>query len=363
MTKLSSPPWPPSLPTRPKGLRAVVRQRADGSTAHDWYCRQTGKKLPQPEDPGFLAALAAARAEKPGPKEGTLGAALQEWRRSPDYIGYSIKTKANRNRYLLHLADIEDTTLAKLTRARIMALRDGLAITSGPAAANYLVSSVSTVLGWCVDRGIADQNPAARIKPLKGGHLLAWTEAEAQFAMAKFKEAARRLIVLAYHTGQRRGDLIKLPWSAYDGTRLKLVQQKTKAALVIPAHPALRKELDAWKLEAAGPLILYNASGAAWRDSYASWAVQREAVRLGMRDGLNVHGLRKLAATRLAEAGCSAHEIAAITGHRTLSMVSLYTASASQERLAEAAVKRLSQGLSQNGTDGRKVIKIRRKAG
>ena len=31
---------------------------------------------------------------------------------------------------------------------------------------------------------------------------------------------------------------------------------------------------------------------------------------------LGIHGLRKLAATRLADAGCSTHEIAAITGHR-----------------------------------------------
>jgi integrase len=57
--------------------------------------------------------------------------------------------------------------------------------------------------------------------------------------------------------------------------------------------------------------------------------------------GLNVHGLRKLAAATLAECGCSANEIAAITGHDTLGMVTLYTASAEQERLAESAVRRL----------------------
>jgi integrase len=58
---------------------------------------------------------------------------------------------------------------------------------------------------------------------------------------------------------------------------------------------------------------------------------------------LNVHGLRKLAAASLAECGCSANEIAAITGHDKLAMVELYTASAEQERLAEAAVRRLEK--------------------
>jgi integrase len=38
-----------------------------------------------------------------------------------------------------------------------------------------------------------------------------------------------------------------------------------------------------------------------------------------------MHGLRKAAARPLAEAGCTTHEIAAITGHKTLSEVERYT--------------------------------------
>ena len=66
-------------------------------------------------------------------------------------------------------------------------------------------------------------------------------------------------------------------------------------------------------------------------------------ARIGLPADLNVHGLRKLAATELADAGCSMHEIAAITGHHSLSMVQLYTRSADQERLASAAIIRLSE--------------------
>jgi len=53
------------------------------------------------------------------------------------------------------------------------------------------------------------------------------------------------------------------------------------------------------------------------------------------------HGLRKAAARRLAEAGCSSKEIAAITGHKSLKEVERYTHAADQERLAVAAVRRL----------------------
>jgi integrase len=66
-------------------------------------------------------------------------------------------------------------------------------------------------------------------------------------------------------------------------------------------------------------------------------------VRIGLSNDMNVHGLRKLAAAELANAGCSVHEIAAITGHQSLSMIQLYTKSADQERLASAAIVRLSE--------------------
>jgi integrase len=50
------------------------------------------------------------------------------------------------------------------------------------------------------------------------------------------------------------------------------------------------------------------------------------------------HGLRKLAATRLADLGCSEREIMAITGHKSVSEVSRYTKAAEQSRLAEQAM-------------------------
>jgi len=52
---------------------------------------------------------------------------------------------------------------------------------------------------------------------------------------------------------------------------------------------------------------------------------------------VSAHGLRKAAARHLAEAGCTAHEIMAITGHKTLAEVQWYAASASGETLADAA--------------------------
>jgi integrase len=50
------------------------------------------------------------------------------------------------------------------------------------------------------------------------------------------------------------------------------------------------------------------------------------------------HGLRKAAATRLANAGCTAEQIKARTGHKSLAEVGRYTKAADQERLARQAL-------------------------
>jgi integrase len=58
------------------------------------------------------------------------------------------------------------------------------------------------------------------------------------------------------------------------------------------------------------------------------------------------HRLRKAALTRLADAGCTVHELAAISGHKTLSEVQRYTNAADQARLAKAAMERMgNQGV------------------
>lgn len=52
----------------------------------------------------------------------------------------------------------------------------------------------------------------------------------------------------------------------------------------------------------------------------------------------SAHGLRKAAARRMAEAGCSNQQIKAITSHKTDREVSRYTAAADQERLTDQAM-------------------------
>lgn len=62
-----------------------------------------------------------------------------------------------------------------------------------------------------------------------------------------------------------------------------------------------------------------------------------------------VFGLGRIeaAARSLAEAGCSAHEIMSITGHKSLAEVQRYCDKASQKRRATAAITKLQANKSQ----------------
>ena len=119
---------------------------------------------------------------------------------------------------------------------------------------------------------------------------------------------------------------------------IEVRQEKTRTVLVIPMHANLVAVLEATAGEHL--VLLTTKTGKAYApndlsDEFRSWC---DAA--GLPAECSLHGLRKAAARRLAEAGCSAHEIAAITGHRTLKEIERYTRSADQARLARQAIAR-----------------------
>lgn len=318
-------PW--QRKSKRKADHVVRRKLADGTTKEYRYPPSRQKKPKIPAD--------------------SMEALIRAYRRSPEWIALKPRTQQNYAIYLRPLEEIGHFSVKQFKRRDLLLLRDSIARGQGNGAATGFVRAASTLFGWAVDHDWIEHTPVHRVKKLPGGHLRAWTRAEADAAQAALPEHLRRVVILARYTGQRRGDLCDLPWSAYDGTTIRLIQQKTGEPLALPCHAALKVELDAWRAGqvpgiGAAP-ILTNTLNRKWMPEHLSRELPKALAKIGLPAGLNVHGLRKLAATELADAGCSMHEIAAITGHRTLSMVALYTRSADQERLAGAAVVKMAE--------------------
>src|SRR6516164_5667888 len=119
-------------------------------------------------------------------------------------------------------------------------------------------------------------------------------------------------LILALWTGQRQGDLLRLPWSAYNGTHIRLRQGKTGERVVIPIGAPLKTALDA--TPKLSPIILVKRDGKPWTSAGFQTAWSRACKAVGLV-GLTFHDLRGTAVTRLAIAGATEAEIATITGH------------------------------------------------
>ena len=121
---------------------------------------------------------------------------------------------------------------------------------------------------------------------------------------------------------------------------LRTPTKKTNAKLAIPVHPELLAILDAVPGQHLTYLTTHGGSPfspAGFGNLFRKWCNEASLPK-----GLSAHGLRKACCTRLAEAGCSEKQIAAISGHLSMSEVGRYTKAADQARLARDAMAMFS---------------------
>jgi integrase len=142
---------------------------------------------------------------------------------------------------------------------------------------------------------------------------------------------------LALYTGSRKADVARLGWQHVRGNRIAVSQQKTGARIDIPIHPELARALEA--VPKTNLTFLMTERGAPFSDAGLGNWFRRTCNAAGLPQ-CSIHGLRKAACRRLAEAGCSEKQIAAISGHASLSEVARYTKQADRRRLADQALER-----------------------
>src|SRR6516225_4436109 len=297
---------------RLKGLNSITKRLADGMTRTYRYAWKGGPPLRgEPGTPEFIASYNEAVARKVVLPRGTLLSVLQGYQASDDFTGLAPRSRSD---YVGKIKLIEkefgDFPLSALTDNRTRGIfkqwRERLALSSRRQA-DYTWVVLARVLSWGMDRGLVAANPCAR-----GGRLYRGSRAEkiwtaADEAAFLERAPAHLPLLLALWTGQRQGDLLRLSWSAYDGTHIRLRQSKGGTRVVIPVGAPLKAALDA--APKRSPIMLTTADGKPWTpDGFrASWgkACKRAAVI-----GVTFHDLRGTAVTRLAIAGCTEAEIA-----------------------------------------------------
>ena len=186
-----------------------------------------------------------------------------------------------------------------------------------------------------------------KIKSKKKGGYHRWTDAEiSQFERTHpVGSKARLAMALGLYTGQARQDVIlmgeqHITKEVLDWVRLKTAD-KTGFELAIPVHPELRNIIGATPSSHLTFLITelgrpFTAAG------FGNWF--RDRCNEAGLPHCSFHGLRKAAASKLADAGCDSMEIAAITGHASLRGVQRYTETRDRKRAAQRAMGKLISG-------------------
>jgi integrase len=210
-----------------------------------------------------------------------------------------------------------------------------------PEAANMLRRVLRAMMKCAVELGMRADDPTRDVKALqsKTGGFYSWTEADIEQFEARHPVGtrARLAFALLLYTGQRRSDVVRMGRQHIRDGFISVRQQKTGAELAIPLHPELLTTLSETPKD--NLTFLTTQFGQPFTSNgFGNWF--REQCNAAGLPGCSAHGLRKAAARRLAEAGCTAHEIAAITGHASLKQVAHYTKAVDQRRLASTAMEK-----------------------
>jgi integrase len=238
---------------RLKGINSKSKRLADGSWRTYYWAWKGGPALRgEPGTPEFVASYNEAVARKVTPPRGMLFSLLHQYQSSEDFRALANSTRRS---YVPLIARIEkhfgDFPLAALTDRRtrgiFMAWRDQIATASGRRQADYAWTVLARVLSWSVNRGLISHNPCERGGRVYRGNRVdkIWTDADEAAFLERAPAHLHLALTLALWTGQRQGDLLRLPWSAYDGRWIRLRQSKTARRIEIPVGAPLKAALDA----------------------------------------------------------------------------------------------------------------------
>lgn len=315
-----------------------------------WYFRVgKGKRIKLPGEfnsPEFLEAYRTALASL---KSGelltgrTVAWLITQYRSSHAYEALAKETK-KQFRYQLDRMKVRigDAPIQEITPASIAAGRDARALK--PSDANKFLKCAVALFRFAVDRQWLASNPAKWIEKLRtpsvGFHT--WTEEEAQAFEARWPVGTRERLAfdLLIYTGVRRSDVVRLGRQHARDGEITIITEKSRnmgkpVEVTITILPPLAASI------AAAPTgdmnYLVTAKGTAFgKESFGNWF--GKACHAAGVPGSS-HGLRKLAAVRMAENGATEAELNAVFGWADGSGESAtYIKKASRKKLSRGGI-------------------------
>jgi integrase len=213
-----------------------------------------------------------------------------------------------------------------------------------PAAASNWRKALRGFVDHCMSLDMVLVDPLAGVKlvPIKSDGHHPWEPEEC----AKFEKyhaigtRARLAYELLLQVGQSRCDVVRMGRQHVRSGTLSQQRQKTGVSFDVPVMPALQQAIDA--MPASDHLtFLVTAQGKPFSAAgFGNW-FREICDAAGLPKRCTSHGLRKAAATRLADRGATTTELKAWFGWKTDSEAERYTRNADRKSAAVRAGKKL----------------------
>jgi integrase len=248
----------------------------------------------------------------------------------------------------LYRTDNSGQRVMLLTREHVQRIVNEKSAT--PSSQRNFHNTLRNVFKWAAKEGRLPDDPTLGVtrEKIKTTGYKTWTEEHIARFEAKHPigSKARLAFALLLYTGQRRSDVVTMGLQHVNDGVLTIDQSKTEGGeeshLEIPLHPKLKEIIDATPTVGVKTFLVTHFGKAYTAPGFGNWF--REMCNAADCLDVSAHGLRKATARRLAEIGCTAHQIASITGHASLSEVQRYTKAADRKKMAREAMAKLVEG-------------------
>jgi integrase len=298
-------------------------------------------------DAEYQAALAGeiTSKRKAAPSNSTLAWLLARYRETTAWSELSPATRKARENIFVHVIESAGhEAYAKITAAIIEAGRER----RKPHAARNFLDAMRGLFRWAKHAGHVKVDPTAGVsnpKTKTGDGFIAWTEEHMAAYEARWPLGTRQRVwldVLAY-TGLRRGDAVRIGRQHVRNGVATLKTEKSgfKTEVALPILPVLQQTLD------VGPcgdlaFICGETGRPLTKESFGN--MFKAACKAAGVPG-SAHGIRKIVATRLADAGATESELMAVFGWTDAKMATHYTRTANRKRLASQAMNKLAESI------------------
>jgi len=316
-----------------------------------WYLRRGGKRFRIKAEYGtpefnteYQTALAACQpAAENRATAGTLAWLIQCLRAS---AAWQVRSEATRAKwdgiYRQVLKAAGNAPLSAITPKSIRVGLERRAHT--PGQAQHFLNAMRALFRWALKMQLVKNDPTAGVQAparRRDAGIRVWTEEDVAAYEKRWPIGTRQRVwldVLLY-TGLRRGDAVLLGRQHVRDGIATIKTEKTGTIVTIPILPILAETLK------AGPCGDLSFVAGARGQPMAKPSFSAEFAMACRAAGVlgSPHGVRKIAATRAANAGATVPELEATFGWSGGKMASHYTRAADRRHLSKRAMHKLAE--------------------